>query len=150
MITLLIAAILMAVGVPSYRVTMQNARASSVSSDLTSAINLARAEAVRRGEPVAVCPSSNAATCGGSWSGGWIATVVGDSEVLRVWEPPPANAVITQTPSANSALQFGALGQLVSGDTALLASVDGCAGNRARALDVAPSGRISVSRAACP
>ena len=149
MITLIIAAILLAVGVPSYRATLQNARSSALSSDLTSAINLARAEAVRRGQPVSVCPSANMSTCGGAWTAGWIVIVDTGSEVLRIWATPPADSLITQTPTANSELEFGPLGELVSGNTALVAEMAGCAGPRARTLDLAASGRVSVSRTDC-
>ena len=151
MITLVIAAILLGIGVPSYRTVLQNSRASALSADLTSGINLARAEAIRRGAAVQLCPSSDGATCTGTWVDGWIASVVADGEILRVWSAPTAGSAITQTlTAANTALVFGALGQLTSGDTNIVASVDGCSGERARRLSLAASGRVSVSRTLCP
>ncbi|WP_407349942.1 GspH/FimT family pseudopilin [Congregibacter variabilis] len=150
MMTLVIAAILLAVGVPSYRAVLQNSRASALASDLTSGINVARAEAIRRGAAVQLCPSSDGATCTGTWIDGWIVSVVSDGEVLRVWSAPTPGSVITQTPTANAVLAFGALGQLTSGDTNIVASVDGCTSERARNLSLASSGRVSVSRAICP
>lgn len=150
MITIVIAAILLAVGVPSYRAVLQNSRASAVASDFTSAINLARSEAVRRGLGTQLCPSINGTTCGGSWADGWIVRDVGNDVVLRAWSAPTDGTAITQTPSANSALDFGELGQLRSGDTRLVAQVQGCSGQRARTLDLSASGRVSVQRSACP
>jgi type IV fimbrial biogenesis protein FimT len=150
MITLVIAGILLAIGVPSYRAVLQNARSAAVASDLTTAINLARAESIRRGEPVTVCPSSNATTCSGAWTAGWITRVPSSGDVLRVWEAPTPGTVVTQTPSANTALNFGSLGELTSGDTVLVASVDGCTSDRARSLTLGASGRVSVSRTNCP
>lgn len=149
MITLVVAGILVTIGVPSYLTVSQNARASELASGLTSAVALARAEAIRRGEPVSVCPSDDASTCSGSWTDGWIAIVPSDGEVLSIWGPP-SGGVLTQTPDADTALDFGALGELISSDTLLVTSSSNCTGTRARSLAITAIGRVSVSRTACP
>lgn len=149
MITISVVAILLAVGLPSFRSIIQNSRSAALATDLTSAINLARAEAVRRSEAVSVCPSTNGTACGGTWNDGWIVRVNSGGEVLRVWEALEGGQ-ITQTPAANTALEFGALGQLTSGAGSFLASVNGCIGERARALAVNAAGRVSVNRDDCP
>lgn len=152
MVTLAVLGILLVVGVPSFTIVLLNSRTAALTNDLTSAINLARAEAVTRAEPVTVCPSDDATTCSGSWSDGWIVLVPSLSspdDVLRRYPAPAEGSSITQTPTADAALEFGALGEQLSAPTQLLAQVDGCRGERARRLDVAPGGRVSVSRVAC-
>jgi len=149
MVTLAVFGILVAVGVPSFNNFLVNSRTSAVANDITSAVNLARSEAVKRGAPVTVCPSENNTECVGTWTDGWIVMVNNTSEVLRVWRAPAEGASINQTGTANSAIRFGALGQRVSAATQLDIEVSGCRGNRARQLDVGPAGRISVQRVAC-
>lgn len=149
MVTLAVFGILLAVGVPSFNNFMVNARTSALTNDFTSAVNLARSEAVKRATQVTVCPSEDGTECSGAWTDGWIAIVDASDELLRAWRAPVDNAVIAQTPAANSAIDFGALGQRVSAETALGIEVSGCRGNRARRIEVGPAGRISVERVAC-
>lgn len=75
LVTLTMAVILLAVGVPSFRTVIQNNRLTSGTNDLVSALNLARSEAVTRGLRVTVCKSADQATCdtsGSGWEQGWI------------------------------------------------------------------------------
>lgn len=78
MVTLSIAAILLAVAAPSFRTFVRNAELQSASNDLLVALTLARSEAVKRGWPVTVCKSANATDddpdCDPSatWEGGWV------------------------------------------------------------------------------
>jgi type IV fimbrial biogenesis protein FimT len=82
LIVMAIAAILLGIGVPLFTSTVASARASSAANSLLAAIELARAEALRRGAAVAVCPSADAAgtACGAGaasadWSAGWLVWV---------------------------------------------------------------------------
>lgn len=148
MVTMIVLAVLVGVGVPSFNVVLLNARTATLASDLTSALNLARSEAVTRAARVDVCPSADGTSCTGAWTDGWIVIVNGGA-VLRVYPAPRETATITQTPTANTVIAFGPLGQPVGGTTALFAQVDGCRGERARQIDVAPAGRVSTSRMPC-
>jgi type IV fimbrial biogenesis protein FimT len=149
MITIAIAAILLTIGIPTFRTVIQNARTAGLASDITSAINLARAEAVRRGAPAQVCPSDDGATCSGAWTDGWV--VLAGGRLVRAWPAPAVGAVINQ-PDAPLGIDFGALGQITShaNPVTIEASVAGCTGQRERTLVLAPSGRVSVQRTACP
>ncbi len=93
-ITVAIAAIVMAIGVPSFQGMMRNNRAATQANEMISALNLARSEAVKRGRRVSLCPSSNGTGCSGTdWKSGWIVFVdtsvvdasVTVGQVLRVW-----------------------------------------------------------------
>ena len=77
--TLASGAVLLTLGAPALRALQTDRQLSQVSSSLTGSFALARSEAVRRGAPVRVCPSTDGATCkalsNGDWSTGWIVTV---------------------------------------------------------------------------
>ena len=98
MVTISVAAMVLAIGVPSFVDLVRNNRAATNVNELLTAFAIARSESIKRGSNVSVCRSSDGATCTAAWSDGWIvfsdnaatdtaAPVVG--EVLRVW---PADA----------------------------------------------------------
>jgi type IV fimbrial biogenesis protein FimT len=69
-----IVAILLTIGVPSYRYIGNSYRMSSEVNGLLGDLMLARAEAIKEGQSVTVCASTNGTTCSGStaWQNGWI------------------------------------------------------------------------------
>jgi type IV fimbrial biogenesis protein FimT len=72
-----IAAILMSIGVPSYRYVTNSNRVAAESNALLADMQLARSEAVKEGQPVSVCPATRSGatwSCTGSnhWEVGWI------------------------------------------------------------------------------
>lgn len=72
MITLAIAAILLVVGIPSFRDLMIRSRLSGQVQEFYGVINFARSEAIKRGNFVSICKSADGSQCGGNWSDGWI------------------------------------------------------------------------------
>lgn len=95
LVTMTIAVILLAVGVPSFIEFTTSNTASSYANDLLGDLNYARSEAITRGCRVVVCKGSATAvgsTCTGNWHDGWKVfedcdsneTVAATSEVLRV------------------------------------------------------------------
>jgi type IV fimbrial biogenesis protein FimT len=77
MVVLAIVAILLAIGVPSFRYVTNANRASSEVNGLLGDLMYARAEAIREGTPVVVCTSADAQSCANvtTWEGGWIICV---------------------------------------------------------------------------
>ncbi len=74
LITIAIVAILLALAGPSFRYVTTANRASSEINGLLGDMQLARAEAIREGQPVTVCATTDGATCAGAgttWKGGW-------------------------------------------------------------------------------
>ena len=67
-----IVAILAAVAVPSMQSLIESSKIDAKRNQLAGAVKLARSEAVTRGLPVQLCPSSDGATCGGTLADGWI------------------------------------------------------------------------------
>ena len=76
--TLLIAAVLVGLGAPSFRTVALDARRTADINAFVLAVQLARSEAHKRGRPAVVCPSPDGTRCGGGQPGygaGWIVFV---------------------------------------------------------------------------
>lgn len=116
LITIVVAAILLAVAVPSFRDYQAGQQVRSTAADLVSAMNFARSEAVKRMASVSVAPAS------GGWVNGW--SVMSGLTVVRNY--PATNGVTISGPGA-------ALSYSRDGRTA------------AATFTVAPSGSVSVS-----
>ncbi len=74
LVTVTIVAILLVVGLPSYRYINNSNRLAAEMNSLVGDLMYAREEAIKEGQPVAVCVSSNGLTCSGAtaWQNGWI------------------------------------------------------------------------------
>jgi type IV fimbrial biogenesis protein FimT len=77
MIVVAIVAILLAIGIPSFRYVTNANRASAEVNGLLGDLMYARAEAIRQGTPVVVCSSADSQSCANvtTWEGGWIVCV---------------------------------------------------------------------------
>src|SRR5688572_6291428 len=164
MFTLTVAAFLLGIGVPSFVDMVRNNRAAANINELSTALAIARSEAIRRGANVTVCRSSDGATCGTTWADGWIvfvdnaasdtaAPVLGP--VLRVWGEMPGAAAVSTFGNAVAAdvawIRFGSRGGArTSAAMPLTLTVDlaGCSGDQRRTLELNTVGRASVTRGA--
>jgi type IV fimbrial biogenesis protein FimT len=74
LMTMLLVAILVSIGLPSFSATLARSRQTAEINALFHAIHLARKESIRRRQVVTLCPSVNGRSCGGKddWSKGWI------------------------------------------------------------------------------
>ena len=74
MVTVAIATIMMGIAAPSIARMLNANRIQSAASALQGDMMYARTEAIKRGTPVSLCPSSDGATCLGAntWHSGWI------------------------------------------------------------------------------
>lgn len=86
-----VAAILVSLAVPSLQSYVINTKLSASTNALIGSLNFARSEAIKRGVPVSICPSTNGSICTVTpWGRGWIVFVDegtpglidGDDEVL--------------------------------------------------------------------
>ena len=75
MVTLAILAILVTIGIPSYKQLVENNANTTAGNDLYASLQLARSEAISREEEVRVVPE-------GTWSTGWNVVVVATTEEL--------------------------------------------------------------------
>jgi type IV fimbrial biogenesis protein FimT len=107
-----IVAILMGLGAPSYRYITTSNRLTAEVNGLLGDLQYARAEAIKEGQTVTVCASSDGATCqtnGSNWEIGWIVfsdgstvgTVDGADFILRIQKAFPNG----DTFKANSTVQ---------------------------------------------
>ena len=169
MITIAVASILMTLAVPTFLEAIRTSRLSTAANELSTALALARGEAVRRGARVTLCRSSTwdavLPTCdtgGGAWTDGWVLFVNGDSDVppvidggeeilrrgqafdgmLRVLTTADFASALTYRPDGSARLDNN---QFVNG--VLRICSPGGATNNARDLRVRPGGRVSVQRA---
>ena len=109
-----IAAVLLAVGVPSYRSVRNVSRVSTEVNLLLGDLQYARAEAIKQGLRVSACASTDGASCSSAttWLAGWIvfsdsngnATVDGGETVLRVQKAFPGGDTIS--PGTLNAITF--------------------------------------------
>ena len=76
-ITLAVAAILLTLAVPNFSQFVKNNRLITQANDFVTALNVARSEAIKRGDRVTLCKSSDQVSCAGSgnWEQGWIVFV---------------------------------------------------------------------------
>lgn len=79
MVTVVLAAIILTIGVPSFRTTIQNNSRVAQVNEFIGVLNLARSEAAKRGFRVIICRSTDGENCAtdttGVWENGWIVFV---------------------------------------------------------------------------
>ncbi len=95
MITLVIAAIMVSIAIPSFNGMINRNQTMSTANDLLADIQLARSEAIKQDKLITLCPSSDASTCSGSWTDGWIVYRPEDNVVLAVRTKTSNNIVVT-------------------------------------------------------
>lgn len=140
MVTLSILAILLGIGVPSFRSMIEGNRITTVANDLVGALQFSRSEAVKRGTAITLCASNDQSTCSGTWVNGWVARNTATADTVRVW--PAAREGVTI--AVAGAVEFNALG---GATTARCFQVT--LGTLQRAVSVGPAGRVATSQAAC-
>lgn len=103
-VTVLMAAIILSAGVPSFRNMILNNRQATQINNLLSSLMVARSEAVKRhSNTVTVCKTADQVTCAlaGGWEQGWIVfddvdgngAVNGAEQLIRVYESLVANGL---------------------------------------------------------
>ena len=77
MVSVSILAVLLAIAAPSFEAMIASSRLTAASNDLIAALAQARSNAIKVGNRVTVCMSSNGTSCAttGGWEQGWIAFV---------------------------------------------------------------------------
>ncbi|HEY7772110.1 MAG TPA: GspH/FimT family pseudopilin [Marinagarivorans sp.] len=82
MVTISIMAIIAGIAVPSYQGLIQNNQLRAASHAFYGSLVLARSEAVKNNLPVAMCKSTDSASCAGSgtWDDGWLIYIDADND----------------------------------------------------------------------
>jgi type IV fimbrial biogenesis protein FimT len=157
MVAITIVAILLGIGVPSFREFTRSNRITAAQNDLVTSLNLARSEALRRNRPVSVCASTDGTACGvdTDWISGWMAftdrgavgTVDADDEVIQFW-PGPSNSTVEMDSGGAAFVRYAATGMVVAPIT-IDVSWPGCTGANLRRVTVMASGSIVGQKVAC-
>lgn len=102
MLTVTVAAVLAAVAIPNLRDFMRNNRITGSANDLLRAVQLARNEAIKRQQVVAVCASADPTaadpTCSGGAFTGWIVF----EDANNSWQREAGEPVITSDSAAGT------------------------------------------------
>lgn len=167
MITIAVLAIVLGIGVPSMSAFIESNRLTSVTNDLLSSLQYARAEAIRQRSRVTICQrAANSDVCenNGSWTNGWLiylddnpaATPVANSEgILRIVSNLNANnLIISGGAQATSYVSFSGNGGHVSwSGSPITLTLNICskssvlnATNRARDILINPTGRTQSTK----
>lgn len=157
MVTVSIAAILLAVGVPSYVTFIDNNRVTSQANDLLYSFNMARSEAIKRGANVRLV-----SVAGSDWNGGWnlVADTNNDSDfddpadILMRWEAlagAGSLAIVATNSPSDTYMQFSSRGALSPGDASFVFTLEpgDCDAIDSRIISLQPSGRAAVSHGDC-
>lgn len=158
MTALAVAAILIGIGVPTFNTMLRGSQIAAESSNLFSAMTLARSEALKRGIRVSVCPpeTTDATACDpdGDWTKGWMMFsddfgspgIVDPSDAtLQVWSAPAPGTIIG---TAFKAVTFNRSGG-AEFDGSFGISKPGCVNNQKRRMNIDFSGRVGLSPTDC-
>lgn len=161
-VTMALAAIVLTIGVPTFRTAILNNTRLAQVNEFVGVLNLARSEAAKSGSRVVICRSTDSANCTvadpGRWDGGWIVfvdrdqnSVPGSGEIIKVQGSIPQNftlrtsGVLTQTVVyiSNGALfSPGAIDSAACQGTFKLCDSRGV--DQARFIEIAVTGRVST------
>ncbi|MFT4872316.1 GspH/FimT family pseudopilin [Congregibacter sp.] len=158
MMVLILVAILLALSGPSFQASLQRNRLQTAVNSIATALSFARAEAVIRSEPVALCPTVDTASCSGSnWETGWLifvdngaggggaesdGSLNGSEELLRIGEPAGQGVTVRTVNFPSPAnIVFQDSGRVLQNISGTVTICDARGVNDARALIVEVSGQ---------
>jgi type IV fimbrial biogenesis protein FimT len=156
LMTMTIAAILLAIAVPSFRGTIASNRLVTQTNDLIGAMNFARSEAITRNRTITFCRAdADGDTACSAAAGNWAFWIVRNAagEVSRRGELPPYGGAMQVTSTLTlDRIDFGADGLARTSGGALLSNqvIAVCSthstGDNRRAIALGGSSRVSVSK----
>jgi len=157
LITILIAAVLLGIGIPSFRATIQNNRLTAHVNEFVTSMNLARSEAVKRGVTIRVT-ATDSSDGSDEWGPGWSVWIDLDSdntldplEVLRTVSAFGDSTTLDSTTGTGD-FRYIADGSLTAAAADTLDLCDSSrSGETGRRITVAAGGRVSLdSEFICP
>ncbi|MDO3384884.1 GspH/FimT family pseudopilin [Gilvimarinus sp. SDUM040013] len=168
-LTMLTVGVLVAIATPSMVTLIKNNRSDALAEELSVALQIARTEAIKRGERVSLCGANAAMTdCGGNWTDGWLvvtdnattdgaAAVVVGEVIAQFGEPHEDSVISADNNGAVSFVRYTSLGELArigglnnTAPIVFTAYMEGCTGARQRQITVGVAGMMNVSKSECP
>lgn len=172
MVTLAVAAVLLTLAAPSMADLLRSNRLAAANNTLVASLNVARAEALRRGRAITVCASADQRTCSASndWATGWVVfedtvttgnpvpppappAAAYDQRMISVGPPPGADFSLT---GGDAWYRYSPMGTLswstpaTGSERSFTLRSAGCRGNQQRSITVNRIGRIHSAAEACP
>jgi len=163
-ITLVVVAMVIAVGIPGLSSIMANNQAAAHSNSLITAFSFARSESVKQGVNVSICARDASAqdgfTCGegdNDWADGWFVFLDPDGnaaagytppadERRRSWPAQPGNYTVT----APVAVGFNSSGSIQGDADAVFSLIyEYCTGEQNRTITITTTGHTSVKKEPC-
>jgi len=148
LVTICLAAIILAVGVPSYQSVMRSSDMFANSSDMVTTLNYARVEAIKRGTSVQLSPQS-----GTDWTTGTVVWVDSDDddtldsgEALRLSDEFDSSSSVVSA-NSRSNFVFNAAGEVNNSDELTLC--DDRTGEVGRVISILISGAIYSQKVTC-
>ncbi len=112
LVVLAIAAILLGIGVPSFRILLQNQQMTTTVNELFAAINLTRSEAIQRGTRVDLVPADAR-----EWTSGWVVFIdqndnqkPDDGEKIIFSHGPVSDSIAIESRFFDSSVKYLAYG----------------------------------------
>jgi type IV fimbrial biogenesis protein FimT len=169
LITLVVAATILTLGIPNLVAFTQNGRMTSAANDLHASFQMARSEAARAKTNITICSSADpmgAAQCDGTWDQGYIVFIDTDGDILRAGatetvlraHPPAESGVILRVANGANFFSYAPTGLGrgdIGGNTSVTqvvicddrGNVKAAGGNSAARLFVStPLGRATIMR----
>lgn len=157
--TLMVAGILVGLGVPSFKTSVQNNRLVTQANDLLSMLLYARSQAILTNDNVTVCASNNTNTatpsCSGTnWASGWIVCQEATNgntgcatgySLLRVEGALTGSNTLTNTSNLSKVTFSPATGGLTTGASLYFDLCDSRGASFGRAIYVYSAGQARVS-----
>lgn len=157
MVGITVLGVLLGIGVPSFNQMMQTNRLAEQANSLVAALSFARSEAVKRGFRVSACPGVDNACSGGTdWNAGilvftddtgTIGTLDGADAVVQAWSPS-TNGFVAGGGVSPAAITFLPTGAQAAAQIDVYKA--SCTGQNLRRINVASTGRIGLTKVACP
>ncbi len=143
LVTIAVITIIVSLGVPMYGQFTQSSALSGRSSDLVSAINYARSEAVTRRSTVSL------EELAGSWGNGWQVRDVDADTVLMTIDNRGQTRVALAEAANLEGIEFDADGRVSADAVFVLSTCTAYSGDQRR-IAVSRFGRVQLTREACP
>jgi type IV fimbrial biogenesis protein FimT len=151
LVTMAIAGVLLAIGVPSMMQFLADRAAAANADEFAQALRFARTEAMKRGRSVYVCPTRNPEaaqpTCSDSaedWMSGWLVASADSDKILRVQNALRSmESIATQ----QAKVTFAATGIATAGTGDFVFTPSGSSdGKQVRTVNVNNQGRVKVTQ----
>ena len=166
MVTIVVAAIILTVAIPSFKEIIDNNRLVTQVNAFTTSLAMTRSEAIQRAQQVTMCKSANGTSCttSGNWEQGWIVfeDVNGDGsnsgdDTIRVFSGLPTGYTVRVSGNFSDWLAYSRTGMSTGSSGAGVAAIfrvctADAVTTKSRAIDINTTGRarLVANAASCP